>query len=132
MSKDNLFDEYQPDDLADPKLTTVRRAKKRKPFKAEFVMLPVRWIEALRRAKSTAAAYELAHTLLVEAFKREYIGGEIVLSASVTDMPQTTRVRAAKELAKLGLIKLHQQGGQARRVSLGRQARRISLWRRRR
>jgi DNA polymerase I len=58
--------------------------------------------------------------------------GEIVLSASVTDMPQTTRVRAAKELAKLGLIKLHQQGGQARRVSLGRQARRISLWRRRR
>jgi hypothetical protein len=48
-----------------------------------------------------------------EAFKREHIGGDIVLSSEVTRMPQTTRRRVAKELVKLGLIDIEQIGNGA-------------------
>jgi hypothetical protein len=42
---------------------------KRKPFKAQFVMLPLHWAETLRRSKSVST-YQLAHVILFEAFKR--------------------------------------------------------------
>ena len=59
---------------------------KRSAFKPGWVKLPVRWVEALRQSRS-ASTYHLALIILIEAFKREQIGGEIVLSTEVTGMP---------------------------------------------
>jgi hypothetical protein len=91
--------------------------KRREPFKAGWVKIPARWIEVLRQSKSIGT-YQLAHVILLEAFKRENCGGEIVLSSTVTGMPRTTRKKATKELIELGLIKTEQKGRQAPRVSL--------------
>jgi hypothetical protein len=90
---------------------------RRKAFKAGWVKLPLTWVEALRKSK-IPVAYQLAHAILFEAFKREQVGGEIILSAEVTKMPRNSRRRAAKELVKLGLIRLHRKKGKAYRVSL--------------
>src|SRR5438046_1764453 len=81
--------------------------KKRKPFKARWVKLPTRWAEVLRRSKSTAV-YHLAHAILFEAFRREHVGGEIVLSLAMTKMPRITRRKAIRELVRLGLIEIQQ------------------------
>jgi hypothetical protein len=59
----------------------------------------------------------LAYMILFEAFKREQIGGEIVLSKSMTGMSRTSRRRAMKELVKLKLIKIEQNGSEAPRVT---------------
>jgi hypothetical protein len=75
----------------------------------------VRWVEALQRSKSVST-YRLAHTVLIEAFKQELTGGEIVLSAKVTGMPGATRMRAVGELVELGLIKVRKRGNRAVRV----------------
>jgi hypothetical protein len=92
--------------------------KARKAFEPEWVKLPLRWIEVLRQSKRMAT-WQLAHVILLEAFKRQYTGGEIVLSSTMTRMPKNTRIRAIKELAELGLIKLHRSSGnQAYRVSV--------------
>jgi hypothetical protein len=87
----------------------VKPKKKRKPFKAEWVQFPTRWIEALRRS-GRVSAYRLALAILVEAFRRKIIGGEVVLSSEVTGMARTTRLQAAKELVALGLIETKQIG----------------------
>jgi hypothetical protein len=99
-------------------LPTPKQKAQRKAFKPEWVKLPLHWIEVLRQCKSVATV-QLAHIILVEAFKRHRGGGEIVLSSITTQMPRNTRRRAAKELVKLGLIKLHQsRDDQAYRVIL--------------
>jgi hypothetical protein len=90
--------------------------KKRKPFEVLWVKLPLHWAKVLRQSKSTST-YQLAHTILFEAFKREHVGGEIVLSSTVTGMPRETRRRAANELVKLGLIEIKQNGREALRIS---------------
>jgi hypothetical protein len=90
---------------------------KRKEFKPKFVQVPARWVEALRQSKN-AGAYQLALAILLEAFQRELIGGEIVLSSEMTAMSGTIRRRAAKELERLGLIQLERRGKQALRVIL--------------
>ena len=90
--------------------------RRRRRFKVRWVKLSSRWIEALRRSRN-ASTYQLAHAILVEAFKREQDGGsEIVLSAKMTGMPKTSRRRATNELVKLKLIKVRQTGSQAVRV----------------
>ena len=90
----------------------------RKPFQAEWARLPLSWHNALWHSRSVAT-HNLARVILFEAFKRNYISGEIVLSAETTKMPRSVRRRAAKELVKLGLIKLHREGGnQAYRVTI--------------
>ena len=43
-------------------------------FKSQWVKLPVKWVEALGRSTS-ASTYRLALIILIEAFKREQIGG---------------------------------------------------------
>jgi hypothetical protein len=53
---------------------------------------------------------------LVEAFKREQIGGEIVLSMQVTGMHRNTRIRAVAELVQMGLIRVRQEGKEAVKV----------------
>jgi hypothetical protein len=91
------------------------RRKMRKAFEPEWVKLPRQWIEVLRKSKSTAA-WCLAHMILLEAFKCQHTGGEIVLSSAMAQMPKNTRIRAAKELVELGLIRLHRSKGHAHRV----------------
>ena len=99
-----------------PKLLR-KQKRKRGPrrFETRWVKLPSRWVKALRRSKSVST-YQLALTILFEAFKREQVGGEIVLSAEVTGMPGTTRMRATRELVRLGLIEVSRHGRQAVRV----------------
>ena len=89
--------------------------KRRKRFETKWVKLKLRWVRALRQSKRVST-YQLAHTILFEAFKREQVGGDIVLSAEVTKMSASTRKRATKELVRLKLIKVSQHGNQAVRV----------------
>jgi hypothetical protein len=91
---------------------------KRKAFKLEFVAVPMPWVEALEQAKNINT-YRLAHRIQLEKFQRERIGGEIVLSAKMTGIrSHTNRYRAAKELEKLGLIKLYRDRNNTLRVIL--------------
>jgi hypothetical protein len=93
----------------------IRLKRKYQPFKAEWVRLPATWINRLEQSKSVST-YKLAHRILREAFKREHVGGQIVLSRKVTGLPCSTTVRAARELHKLGLIQIQQSGNKAIRV----------------
>ena len=79
--------------------------RRRKAFEVKFVKVPVQWITALSQTKSLGT-WRLAMVILAEAFRRKHMGGEIVLSSQVTRIPNTTRQRAARELASLGLIQL--------------------------
>jgi hypothetical protein len=80
------------------------------------VRLPALWVDRLEQSNS-ASTHKLAHRILMEAFKREQVGGQIVLSRKVTGLPCSTTVRAARELAKLGLIQIQQSGSRATRVT---------------
>lgn len=94
--------------------------RERTLFKAQFVMVPLRWMEALRRSKG-ASTYQLALVILLEAFKLGALkrkGDEITLSSTVTGMEPHSKIRAARELADLGLIEIKQRGNQTLRVSL--------------
>jgi hypothetical protein len=53
---------------------------------------------------------------LIEAFKREQVGGEIVLSVHVTGMHRNARARAVAELVQMRLIRVRQEGRGAVRV----------------
>ena len=90
------------------------RRRRRQKFKVNFVKFPETWREALW--ESSGAAHDLAHAILVEAYKCEYRGGEVKLSA--VNMQKATRARAAKELVELGLIQLRRDGCQSYRVTL--------------
>jgi hypothetical protein len=90
---------------------------RRKSFEPLFVRVPWHWAAALRRSKS-ARTYELALLILGEAFKDRRRTGEITLSTEVTGMSRTTKRRAAKELAKLGLINLKEEGFSALRATV--------------
>lgn len=92
-----------------------KRKRKRKPFEVDWVKYPAWWIEALRNA--SAGAHQLALVVLAEAFRREYIGGNIVLSVEVVKMSRATKMRAVRELVELGLIAVKQNGRQATVVS---------------
>jgi len=92
-----------------------QRQRRRRPFKVNWFKFPAWWIEVLHNAG--AGARLLAPIVLAEAFKREYIKGDIVLSAVVTKMPRTTRKRAVEELVKLGLITVERNGNQALTVT---------------
>jgi|SRR5262245_24062636 len=92
-----------------------KKTKSRQRFKPQWVKLPTRWVEALRRSKS-ASTYQLALTVLLEAFKQEQLGGEIVLSMKTTGMPSSTRARAVRELVELGLVTVKRDEKQAVRI----------------
>jgi hypothetical protein len=78
-------------------------------------MLPNYWIEQLQKSNNPGA-FKLALRILKEAFKRQYLGGEIVLSTEATRLSRKVRFKAVKELVKLGLIEIEQTGNQATRV----------------
>jgi hypothetical protein len=87
-----------------------------KQFEAEWIKVPMHWVKALRRTRSVKT-YELALIILAERFKRQQSGVlEVTLSTEVTDMPRNTKVRAAKDLARLRLITLLSEGKRALRV----------------
>jgi hypothetical protein len=89
--------------------------RKRKPFAVRFVKLPDYWIEQLQKSNNPGS-FKLAHRILKEAFKRQYMGAEIILSTEVTRLSRKVRCRAVKELVKLGLIEIEQNDNQAVRV----------------
>jgi hypothetical protein len=82
---------------------------KRKAFEPRWIKVPRHWISALGGSKS-ANTYRLALLILWEAFKNRRRKGEIVLSTRMTGMSRATKVRAATELADLGLIRLEENG----------------------
>ena len=96
-------------------LNTGTPIKKREPFAVRFVKLPDYWIEQLQKSNNPGS-FKLAHRILKEAFKRSHLGGEIVLSTEATGLSRKVRCRAVRELVKLGLIKIEQNGNQAMRV----------------
>jgi hypothetical protein len=96
---------------------TPLKQTRRKQFQTEFTMMPKWWIDVLRRSKSHRRTWELASLILDEAFRCEFTGNEIVLSQVVTNgMPRNTKVRAAEELERLGLIRIIRDGNKALRV----------------
>ena len=74
------------------------KRRRRDKFKVDFVKFPETWREALRGKPGTV--YDLAHAIIVEAYKCEYLGGEVKLSA--VRMPKATRADASKKLVELG------------------------------
>ena len=78
---------------------------RRKAFEPRFVQVPRHWISALGRSNSVNT-YRLALLILFAAFKNKQRNGEVTLSTATTGMPRNTKVRAARELADLGLIQL--------------------------
>ena len=115
--------QIDPDEVEGMTIEPVRQTKPKRArngFETEWARFPVVWREVLHQAGSVGSTYDLALSILFEAFKREYVGGEIVLSAEMTRMTRSSRLqRAMRELVKLGLIKIHRQSdGQAYRVSL--------------
>jgi hypothetical protein len=89
------------------------RRVRRKPFRVQWVRLE--WLEALLQTKS-ASTVQLAMEILVAEFRQRHVGGEIVLSATLSKLAPTTRRRAARELVRLGLIEVEQCGQQAARL----------------
>jgi hypothetical protein len=96
--------------------TSTPAKKKRKPFELSFVKLPHFWVERLMRSKNPGT-FKLAFHILKEDFKRQLVGGEIVLSTKATGLPREVRRRAVRELVQLGLIKTEQNGNHAIRVT---------------
>jgi hypothetical protein len=94
----------------------IRLKRKHQPFKTGWVRLPALWIARLEQSNSVST-HKLAHRILGEAFKREQVGGQIVLSRKMTGLPCSTTIRAARELAKLGLIRIQRSGNKALRVT---------------
>jgi hypothetical protein len=75
------------------------------------------WVEALER-EPNGYTYQLAIRIQLEVFQRKRMGGEIVLSAEMAGMSRLARYRAAKELERRGLIKLHRKGNHALRITI--------------
>jgi hypothetical protein len=78
-------------------------------------MVPQIWVDQLRHARKVSTI-TLAHAILREAFKRQWVGGDVILSTEVTGMDRHTRCRAIRELRELGLIETEQNGQQAVKV----------------
>jgi hypothetical protein len=96
-------------------LETLSRKSKRKQFKLEWVKFPLSWFSRLQHSRRVEA-YRLAFIILREVFKCQVGGGEIILSTEVTRMKRSTKLKAARELARLGLIKIIRDGNKALRV----------------
>ena len=86
-------------------VNTGAQPNKRRPFAVRFVKRPDFWIERLERSNNPGT-FKLAHRILKDAFKRQYVGGEIVLSTEATGLSRKVRSKAVKELVGLGLIQI--------------------------
>jgi hypothetical protein len=86
--------------------------KKHKPFKATWARLTKHWSDQLEQAHGMAT-YRLAHRVLHEAFKRQVVGGSVILSEEVTGLPHTSRRRAIEDMLRLQLFNIAQKGKRA-------------------
>jgi hypothetical protein len=80
------------------------KKKARKPFKSKFIQVPMYWREALRGAPGTT--FELALDVLAEKHKRDYLGGDVILSTEVTSLTKDSRHRAARDMVARRLVGL--------------------------
>jgi hypothetical protein len=96
-------------------LPQAKAIAERRQFRALWVRFPLSWLVALEQTKS-ASAIKLALKILFAEFHRQHTGGEVVLSAAMSGMPNATRVDATRELIRLGLIEVEQSGRGAPRV----------------
>jgi hypothetical protein len=97
-------------------VSTTLPTKKHRPFQLQFVKLPYFWIERLEQSRNPGT-FKLAHRILIEQFKCQFSGGEIILSTDHTSLSRKVRSTAVKELVGLGLIQIEQHGNQAVRVT---------------
>jgi hypothetical protein len=89
-----------------------KRVSKRRPFQSQFAQVPIYWIRQLERYNS-AAVYQLAHRILLEHHKRQYLGGgEIILSTEVTGLSRQSRAWAIKIMVEAKMIRISQRGNQ--------------------
>ena len=86
--------------------------KKGAPFKAPWARLTKHWSDQLEQSRGMAT-YRLAHRVLHEVFKRQVIGGSVILSAEVTGLQHTSRRRAIEDMLRLQLFSIAQQGKRA-------------------
>jgi hypothetical protein len=86
--------------------------RRRKSFNGEWAKLSKHWSDQLRQAQGIST-YHLAHAILHEAFKRQYVRGPVVLSAAVTGLPRSSRPRAIRDMLRLQLIKVKWEGRRA-------------------
>ena len=94
--------------------------KPRKGFVMRWVKLPRHWITGLGRSESVNT-YRLAHRILWAAYEDKRGNGVVTLSKRLAlEMPRNTRIRAAQELIKFGLIVLIEKPrkGRAMRVKV--------------
>jgi hypothetical protein len=96
-------------DVLEPKAPA---RKKRAPCKAPWARLTKHWSDQLEQARGMAT-YRLAHRVLHEAFKRQVIGGSVILSEAVTGLRHTSRRRAIEDMLRLQLFNIAQQGKRA-------------------
>jgi len=88
--------------------------KRRKSFRAFWVKLPRSWITALRRSRSVHT-YELALTILMEAYERQT--DTVTLSGEATQwMSRETKRRSARELEEFRLVQVRGEEHQALKV----------------
>jgi hypothetical protein len=102
--------------VAVEEITASPPTKPRKPFRLQFVKLPDQWIQRLGLSNNPGT-FKLAHHILKANFKRQHVGGEIVLSTEATGLSRKVRSKAVKELVRLGLIQIERNGNQATRVT---------------
>ena len=86
--------------------------KKRARFKATWARLPRYWSDQLEQARGMTT-YRLAHRVLREVFKRQVVGGSVILSAEVTGLQHTSRRRAIEDMLRLHLFDIAQKGKRA-------------------
>jgi hypothetical protein len=97
-------------------LSTCGPAKGPRPFKVRFVKFYGYWIDRLEQSKNPGT-FKLFLRILKADFRRQIVGGELVLSTEATGLSRKVRSRAIKELVELGLIEIEQKGNQAVRVT---------------
>jgi hypothetical protein len=97
-------------------ISTTTPGRERKPFEVRFVKLYSCWIDRLERSKNPGT-FKLFLRILKADFRRQIVGGELVLSTEATGLSRKVRSRAIKELVELGLIEIQQNGNQAVRVT---------------
>lgn len=97
-------------------VSTTTPTDKHKRFEVQFVKLPYFWVRRLEQSQNPGT-FKLAHRILLEQFKCQFSGGEIILSTNHTSLSRKVRSRAVKELVGLGLIEIEQHGNQAVRVT---------------
>ena len=81
---------------------------RRKKVEPLWVKLPRHWVSALCHSRSRNS-YQLAHAILFESFRRHrYEERELSLCQleMLNGMPRCSRIRAAEDLARLGLISI--------------------------